>query len=106
MLGFPPCGNQHGVAKIAAIHGGRAAVRLKGEHQVTGATAHVEHAGSGFSQNVRYSRHGAGAPIPVDIHRQHVIQQIVARDDLAEHAAHPSGRLTLVVGAGGRGSLT
>src|SRR5580698_5924806 len=70
---------------------------FKRQHQVACAAANVQHTGFWIRKHAGYARHGSRPPIAVDIHRQQVIQQVVAWRDTSEHAAHPGGGLLLVV---------
>src|ERR1700724_3237706 len=97
--------HQHRMAKVAAVNH-RATSLLKREHKITCSAAEIEHARARPTKDFRDLLNGSCPPIAIDIEREQMIQKIVARRDVPEHAAHPGGRLLLVLGAGGRGSLT
>src|SRR5580704_5327671 len=89
------------MAKVAAKDGGRTAAGFKREREIARAAANIQHLSAGPFENRRHARHRAGAPEAIDIHRQQMIQQVVARSDPAEHSAHPGRSLLLGFGAGG-----
>jgi len=93
-------GHQHGVRKIAGENARRRPAPLERERQIASAAANIQNACAGLRENRRHSRHGAAAPMAIDVHRQQMIQQIVARRDPAEHPAHPRRCLLLSSRAG------
>src|ERR1035437_136532 len=71
---------------------------------VPGPAAEVEHL---RTRTVQHLAEGAGSavpPDPVDIHREHVVQQIVARRDRREHIAHRCGGRCFVARSGRGGA--
>src|SRR5260370_37504834 len=90
------------MAKIAPIYSGGLALRLQRQHKIASAATNVEHSRPWFPQHVRNSRHCARPPPAVDIHREQVIQQIVARRNASEHSPHPSSGLPFVLNSGRR----
>ena len=61
---------------------------IQRECHVAGAAAQIEHLRVGTPQHFGEHARGAVPPHPIDVHREHVIQQIVARRDRGEHLAH------------------
>jgi len=104
LAGFRACGGQHGVAEIAAKDLCAPATSQL-QHQVPRAAAQIQDASFGAFQDVRYSGRGVGSPVTVDVQREQVIQQVVARGDSSEHPAHPARGLFLVLRARGSRSL-
>jgi len=96
--------DQHGVRKIAGENARRRPAPLERERQIASAAANIQNACAGLRENRRHSRHGAAAPMAIDIHRQQMVQQVVARGDAPEHPAHPGGSLLLGFSARGRGA--
>src|SRR5260221_144395 len=92
------------MAEVAAHHRGRG-FRLERDQQVASAAAQIERAGVWALQDFGDTRNGLSAPKPVEIKREYVVGEIVARGDAAEHGAHPSGSLLLGGGSGGRGAV-
>jgi len=102
--GFAPRGDQHGMAEVTTQYARRLSARFQRQHQISRAAAHIQNLRTRTGKNMRHSRHCARTPIPVDIHRQQMIQQVVARCDAAKHTAHPGGSLPLGFHAGRLGT--
>src|SRR5664279_5763755 len=58
---------------------------------VPGPAAEVEHLRTWTLQHLAEDAGSAVPPDPVDVHREHMVQQIVARRDRREHIAHRFG---------------
>src|ERR1022692_302291 len=58
---------------------------------VPGPAAQVEHLRTRTVQHLAEDAGSAVPPYPVDVHREHVVQQIVARRDRRKHIAHGFG---------------
>jgi len=89
------CRNQHGMAKICAYDLRCAAVRQVKQH-VSGSTAEIEYAGVLAFEHCPQAIPQRLAPAAVNVKRQQMVQQVVTRRNLGEHAPYPSGRFPFV----------
>src|ERR1035437_2299089 len=71
---------------------------------VPGPAAQVEHLRTRTVQHLADDAGGSVPPSPVDVHREHVIEQIVARRDRREHVAHRCGSRCFVLRSGWSGA--
>jgi hypothetical protein len=78
---------QHGVRKIRAENLGRlrAAAAAQRERHVSGAATKIKHASFGTPQNGIEGPRRAPPPQAVNVERENMIQQIVARRNRSEH---------------------
>src|SRR5262249_41270316 len=95
---------EHRVAEVGGEHA-RAPALLERERQVARSAADIEHAGLRAVENRAHARHCAPAPEAVEIAREQMVGEIVARRAAAEHAAHPPRRLLFGLGSPRRRAL-
>src|ERR1700687_6522428 len=74
------------MGEIGADDAGFSSAR-ESESEVTGSAAEIEDKSIGPMENGMQKSGGAGAPEPVELQRQEMVEQIVARGDLREHFA-------------------
>src|SRR5579859_707843 len=89
------------MAEIASHHG-LGGMGPKRDQQVAGTTAEIESARVRPLKNVAHAFHRLRAPPAVQVERQDMIGEIVARRYAPEHGAHPSRRFLLGGDARGR----
>ena len=78
--------NEHGMRKIRAEDAGLP-FPSEGKGQVTSAAAQIEHIGAGPLKNRAKEAGRAFAPQAIELKREEMIQQIIARRDFREHFA-------------------
>src|ERR1022692_3705991 len=71
---------------------------------VAGPAAQVEHLRVRALQHLVEEAGSAVPPYPVDVHREHVVQQVIARRDRREHIAHRCGGRCFVSRSGRSGA--
>src|ERR1700682_5002327 len=74
------------MGEIGADDAGFSSAR-ESESEVTGSAAEIEDKSIGPIENGMQMSGGAGAPEPVELQGQEMVEQIVARRDLREHFA-------------------
>ena len=80
---------QHGVAEVAANESS-AGFAFESDEKVTGTAGEIEDAGVGATEDVTDPADGDIAPVLVDICREQVIGEVVARSYAAKHGADPA----------------
>ena len=76
---------EHAGREIDPRDGGSGEGTADGDRQVAGSGGHVEHAVRSLPAE---HLHHAAAPPSVDVHREQVVEQVVAAGDRVEHLAH------------------
>src|SRR5712692_2041306 len=76
---------------------------LERQQEVPGAATQIEYARTGPRQKLPHPLHRAGAPAPVEVERQQMVQQVVVAGYAPEHSAYPARGLLLPACAARRG---
>src|SRR6185369_12987353 len=92
---------QHLARKICAGNRGSASAGapIQSKGHVAGPAAEIEHLCIVLAEDVAESTSGTPPPETIDVHRQHVIEQIVAGRDGVEHLPHGGGGGLLIAGS-------
>src|ERR1700716_3523675 len=81
-----------------------ASAPTQSESHVSGAAAKIQHASIGTPQNGIELARGAPPPQPVNVERENVIQQVVARRDRRKHFPDGLRRRLAISRTGGSGA--
>ena len=101
---FLSCADEHGMDEIRADDASFSGTR-ESKAKVAGSTAEIEDQGIGPIEDGLQTRSGARSPEPIELQRQEMVEQIVARGDLRKHLADFFCSVRLGDGALGPGSL-
>src|SRR2546422_11073623 len=96
--------HQHAVRKVHADHA-RPISAVKRNRQVASSTAKIEYTSLPVEKNRAKKLCSAGAPEAIELQRQEMVQQVVARRNLCEHLAHFFGSIGFGDRTLGAGSL-
>ena len=92
------------MGEIGADDAGFSGAR-ESESEVTGSAAEIKDKSIGPIENGMQKSGGARAPEPIELQRQEMVEQIVARGDLRKHFANFAGSIGVGDSAIGTGSL-
>jgi len=71
----------------------------QGESHIPRTAAQIQDSGVGLGKDLGEGARRAAPPQAIDIKRQHVIEQVIARSDRGKHLADRTRRRTSVTGA-------
>ena len=98
------CADEHGMGEIRADDAGLSGSR-ESESEIAGSAAEIEDERIGPVENGLQTPGGAGTPEAIELQRQEMVEQIVARGDLRKHFADFVRSVRLANGAFGPGSI-
>src|SRR5712692_8106409 len=89
---FPSCAYKHAVRKVHSDHA-RPISAVQRNGQIASSTTKIEHKRFAVKKNRPQMLCSEGAPEAIELQRQEMVQQVVARRNLRKHLPHSLGSI-------------